>query len=284
MILIPAPLDSSRLAPDATIGLLWLPALGVACRHYERFGAALLARGVMLQAVEWRGTGASTSRAGREHDWGYRELLEDAKQAFDDVQRAKPGLTWMLGGHSMGGQLAALLAATMHLEESDANVPPRALVLVATGVPHWQLFRGSARLGVRFFAEALPLLTSIVGHFPGRMLGFAGREASGVMLDWRRSVLTGNYTARGLEVDFESALRLLQVPVLGISLQQDWLAPVASMQELLAKMPLCASEELLLDSTRIGVHADHFAWLKQPEAIAEAIAVWASAGTSRSSS
>ena len=56
--------------------LLWLPALGVAARHYLPFAEALSARGVAVFVHEWRGHGSSTQRAGRHCDWGYRELLD----------------------------------------------------------------------------------------------------------------------------------------------------------------------------------------------------------------
>ena len=55
--------------------LLWLPALGVAARHYLPLAEALAARGVDTRLHEWRGNGSSSLRASRTQDWGYRELL-----------------------------------------------------------------------------------------------------------------------------------------------------------------------------------------------------------------
>ena len=56
--------------------LLWLPALGVAARHYLPFAEALAARGVAVYLHEWRGNGSSSLRPSHTQDWGYRELLE----------------------------------------------------------------------------------------------------------------------------------------------------------------------------------------------------------------
>ena len=60
-------------APVAT--LLWLPALGVAARHYLPLAEALAAGGVATFLHEWRGHGSSTLRAGHDTNWGYRDLL-----------------------------------------------------------------------------------------------------------------------------------------------------------------------------------------------------------------
>ncbi len=254
--------------------LLWLPALGVAVRHYASFGHALQSRGIALETVEWRGTGESTLRPGRRENWGYRELLIDAANAFADARRAHPDRIWLIGGHSMGGQLAALLAAIAGTGEFAETLPPQGLVLVATGVPHWHFYRGRMRWGVRAFATILPALTMVFGHFPGKMLRFAGREASGVMRDWRHSAVSGRYSARGVSLDFEAALQALVMPVCAIALDQDALAPVASLRALLSKMSGTRVLERILGEKDLGIRADHFGWLKRPDTIAEAIASW----------
>src|SRR3546814_7732175 len=63
------------LVPErADRSLFWLPALGVAARHYLPFADALAARGVAVFVHEWRGNGSSALRPDRDHDWGYSEL------------------------------------------------------------------------------------------------------------------------------------------------------------------------------------------------------------------
>ncbi len=259
---------------DARYGLLWLPALGVGARYYEKFGHELRACGIALETLEWRGTGTHPLRAGRRVDWGYRELLLDAAHALGRAQRANPNRVWLLGGHSMGGQLAALLAAIVGTGEFVAARPVDGLVLVATGVPHWRLYQGRMRWGVRAFAALLPAITAMVGHFPGTALRFAGREARGVMRDWAHSALTGRYAARGVALDLDRALQTLRVPVCAVALAQDWLAPVASLQALLAKLPDSSVSQKILGRDELEVRGDHFAWLKQPAAIVETIAAW----------
>src|SRR3546814_2173344 len=51
----------ARVPERADRSLFWLPALGVAARHYLPFADALAARGVAVFVHEWRGNGSSRS-------------------------------------------------------------------------------------------------------------------------------------------------------------------------------------------------------------------------------
>src|SRR5690606_8203629 len=97
----------ARIPERADRSLLWLPALGVAARHYLPFADALAARGVAVFLHEWRGNGSSALRPDRDHDWGYRELLTaDLPASEQAIDSLLPGLPRVIGGHSLGGQLA----------------------------------------------------------------------------------------------------------------------------------------------------------------------------------
>ena len=243
--------------------LLWVPAMGVSARHYQAFARALAARGVMVGVHEWRGHGSSDRRAGRRQDWGYRELLgDDLPHSLDALRAAAPGVPVLLGGHSLGGQLACLLAST-------TPVPLSGVVLVATGAPYWRRFKPWT-YGAYVFA---PLLAKLVGRLPGHSIGFGGNEARGVIADWGRSGRTGRYAARGMPVDFEAALARQKAPVHAWLLREDWLAPLSSLEWLQGKMPAAAHTTAILSSDDLGgAAADHFAWMKAPDAVAARIA------------
>src|SRR5690606_22619213 len=121
--------------PDAPRrSLLWLPALGVAARHYTPFAQALARRGVAVFLHEWRGHGSSSLRAGRSRDWGYRELLTlDMAASEAALAATAPGLSRIVGGHSLGGQLASCRLGQV----PDAF---EALWLVGSGAPYWRAF------------------------------------------------------------------------------------------------------------------------------------------------
>lgn len=250
---------------NARGGLLFLPALGVPAAKYDAFALALGEHGIAAAIPDWRGTGSSDWRAGRGRDWGYAQLLD---QDLPTAREAVPeDLRWCLGGHSLGGQFAAMLAARQ---------PHRCagLALVATGVPDWRSYRGGKRWGIAGFAHALPLITRIVGHYPGERLGFAGREAGGLMRDWSRTVRRGRYADYGAGTDLESAMARLSCPALGVHFEHDTLVPEPTLQHLLEKLGPGPRRIERFDAGRLGTQADHFRWMREPAAVAGAVADW----------
>lgn len=248
--------------------LLWLPALGVPARKYERLAAALETRGIACHLHEWRGTGSHPLRAGRGVDWGYRELLEeDIAAALATLRAAHPGRAVLAGGHSIGGQFA-VLAAALHGGIDG-------LVAVGSGVPDWRLFPPPLRWLVGGFGHLLPPLTRLVGHYPGERLRFAGREAGQLMRDWASTVRYGHYDRlRGLPDDLGARLRRVEAPMLGIHLAGDRLVPAAAFDALAAATATRALRRERLDAGQLGVPADHFTWMRAPQAVADTLARW----------
>lgn len=255
-----------RFAPEgaASARLLWLPALGVPAAKYDALAAALAARGIEVVLFEWRGLASSDRRAGRGRDWSYRELLDVDLAAT--LAALEPG-PWLFGGHSLGGQFAALLGARQ---------PDRCagLVLVAAGVPAPATFAGGRGIALAVLARVMPLMTAPFGYFPGHRLKFAGREAATVMRDWAASARRGGYDAIGDGRALDDLLGELAVPALGLRFVDDWMAPAASLDRLLGKLGPGARTLATLDTAELGVTADHFRWLRAPDAVAARIAAW----------
>lgn len=244
--------------------LLWLPALGVPARHYRPFAEDLAGHGITVWLHEWRGNGSSSVRASRRCNWGYAELLaEDIPASLRVVNTAAESAPVWLGGHSLGGQLA-ILAAAMGAPAVTG------LALVGSGIPWWRAFPERAKLALA--AVLVPALAALIGYFPGRRIGFGGREARGVMADWGRVARSGRYCVAGLDVDFELACRTLALPVTAIALADDWFAPRSALDALLAKAPGAPQAVRVLDAQALGAPADHFAWMKAPHAVASALA------------
>jgi predicted alpha/beta hydrolase len=243
--------------------LYWLPALGVAARNYAPFAHALAARGIGVALHEWRGAGSSNLRARRRIDWGYRDLLLTDIPAGLAAARHRFGAAgMMLGGHSLGGQLAVLSAALQPQEIAG-------LVLVASGSPWWPCFQ-RPRL-VQAACIAVPAMAWACGRFPGRRLGFGGNEARGVMTDWARSGRSGRYRPAGMAQDLEMMLGRLDLPVRAWRLADDWLGPPASLDWLLDKMPNATRTVRVMDESALGIKADHFSWMRTPERLAASI-------------
>ena len=89
----------------------------------------LTSRGMAVFVHEWRGHGTSSLRAGRSEDWGYRELLlHDIPASEAAIVARVPGAERIVGGHSLGGQLASCYAGLTAHEVHR-------LWLVASGAP-----------------------------------------------------------------------------------------------------------------------------------------------------
>ncbi|MEO6104400.1 MAG: alpha/beta fold hydrolase [Pseudoxanthomonas sp.] len=255
----------ARIPAQARASLLWLPALGVAAKHYLPLAEALAANGITVFLHEMRGNGSSSLRASRTSDWGYGEILANDIACSDAAMAAHcaaPGR--IIGGHSIGAQFAACYLA-MHPGAF------RKLWLVASGSPYWRNFPAPKRYVFPFVFQCVPWLADLCGRLPGRRLGFGGDEARTLIRDWATVGLSNRYAAAGLATDLEAALARVSVEVRAVLLSNDWFAPRSSMQGLLDKLPNSTSTLAMLDRNALGVAADHFAWMKRPQAVVDAL-------------
>lgn len=248
--------------------LLFLPGMGVSARQYIAFGLALAEHRIETFIHEWRGIGSSSLRADRATDWGYQALLEqDLPATLDRLQAKGNAPDLILGGHSLGSQLACLTAAMR--PEACAG-----LLIVAGGSPYWKAFSGWMRYGLPGIFVGMPSVSALVGYYPGRRLGFAGREARGVIRDWTRSGRSGLYQPLGVRHDLEAGLRQLAVPVLSLRMADDWFVPQSSLDFLTAKLSSARHEQQLIDRNNLSGTADHYRWMREPTGTAAAIANW----------
>lgn len=255
----------ARVPARAQAALLWLPALGVAAKHYLPFAEELAAHGVAVFVHEWRGNGGSNLRPDRTHDWGYRELLGiDLPASHAAMARRVPSLPLSIGGHSLGGQLATCYAA---LRPEAFNQ----LWLVASGTPYWRSFPAPRRWLLPLFYRFTPWLADRRGRLNGRRLGFGGTEARGLIRDWAKVGLSNRYAAAGMDTDFEAAFARLSIPVHGVLFERDWLAPQGSLDALLARLAPSQRKLIALNERQLGTRADHFAWMKQPLSVVECL-------------
>lgn len=257
-------------AERPTRHLLFLPGMGLSARLFIRFARSLAERGVSVCIHEWRGNGSSSLRASRTTNWGYAELLADLAAARGALH-ARTGSDYLIGGHSLGSQLACLSAAA---DAADCA----GLVIVAGGSPYWRAFPLPMRMVMLGVMLAFPLLAWTFGYYPGKRVGFAGNEARDVMADWARSARSGRYEPAGVELDLEARLRELQLPALALDMADDWFVPDESLEWLTGKLAGCEVTKKVIDARGEKQKADHYAWMKHPAATAEAIDKWSSCG------
>lgn len=255
-------------APARDLGLLWLPAMGVPARKYRHFAAALAEHGWTVALHEWRGQETSNWRAARSCDWGYAELLQDIAASRASLERALPGRRWVLGGHSLGAQLAALALAR---DPADYA----AYALVGSGHPWWRTFPGWQKAALLAAIGWFRTVSAVFGYFPGERAGFAGREARGVMQDWAASAADGSYRPARIDFDAEARLRAVALPALTLRLCSDAYVPRASLDHLISKLPaLQLQREEIDDREFAGRRAGHFEWLREPQPVVRHLAPW----------
>lgn len=255
-------------APQAT--LVFSPALGVHAGFYDRLARALAGRGLDVLLHEQRGHGTSPIRASRHDDWGYRELVEEEVATIAAHARATAGgRPLLLGGHSLGGQLACLAAATMAR-------PPDGLAIVASALQHGRLYPPGWQLRIAIASRLFPPVARLRGFHDGARMGFGGREARRLITDWAHVARTGRYEPQGTEFPYEARLAQLAVPLLLVTFTRDTFAPERAALALAAKMRGCPLTHRRLDAAVLrGALPDHFDWARKPEAVSDLLARFA---------
>ena len=255
-------------SPTAPL-LMFMPAMGTRARYYKTFGAAMAAAGVSFACFDWRGIESSSLRASHATDFGYRHLIEhDLATGVRALRERLPQAPLWIGGHSLGGQLSTLYAA---LHPQDV----RGLIVVASGNVHFRGWKGVGGLRILALTQSATLISRVVGHFPGKRLGFGGQEARGVIRDWAATARSGRYHVAGATSDYEAAMAKLEKPVLALGFTGDALAPYGSTERLLSKLPLSQRTHLRWSAAdSAGVALDHFSWAKRPDLVVPTLGEW----------
>ncbi|MCM2310943.1 MAG: alpha/beta fold hydrolase [Steroidobacteraceae bacterium] len=259
-------------SPTPKARLLLLPALGIQARLYRRLGALLADSGISVMALEQRGHGRSALRPARDCDFGFREWLQaDIPAALDWLHARVPRAPVFLAGHSLGGHLA-LMARALYPQRVSG------VVLLTTATPYHGCYHGVTRLQVWFLIAVVPLLTAVLGYYPGHRLGFGGREARRLMADWLVMARENRYSARGLESEeIEGRVQSSDGPVLSIHCDRDDLAPLSAIDGVTRRLKGSVVDRFEISSDALGSRADHLSWARQPAIAAGAIERWISA-------
>lgn len=245
------------------------PAMGVDALYYEPLALALEAQGMDVVTTDLRGIGLSSVRAERGTNFGYHEIVShDLPALAYEVRQIFPHRPVFWLGHSLGGQLNCLFA-------SAAPASVAGLILVASCSVFYRGWRFPLNVSILLFEQSAYLLARLLGYFPGRLFRFGGREAPGVLRDWSRQGLTGRYTVKGNDHDFEALLAAMDLPVLAFSFTDDGYAPKPAVQHLLSKMSGSRITHAHVSPSEVGVdQLGHFGWVKRSDFVAPRIRDW----------
>lgn len=256
------PLAATHVAPagPARGAVLIAPAMGVPQRFYRAFAGWLGARGFHALTFDYRGTGGSRQGPLRAVDadlvtWARR----DATAALRHLQDLAPGqpLAWI--GHSLGGQLVPFVPDHRELAR---------IVTVAAGSGYWRDNSPALRRKVwLLWYVAAPLLTPLVGYFPGRALGMVGDLPRGVIRQWRRWCLDPGYAIGAEGGAVAELFDRVTTPITAVSFTDDEMMSARSIEVLHAGFRRAPVTHVRLAPAEVGRdRLGHFGWFRDEHA------------------
>ena len=229
-------------------------ALGIPQTFYAPFAAWLAARGHRVMTFDVRGIGLSRP-PGRNHSLRRlnADMLTWARQDFAAAVRslsercgAEP---IALVGHSLGLHHAAMTDAT-----TQARL--RVAVSVAAGSGYWRDWAAPARRKAPLMLHvAGPLLTPLLGYFPGRRLRMVGDLPGPAARQWMRWCRHPEF-AWGAQPELVlPSLRSARFPIRAFSFTDDEAMTEACTRKLLAAMPHATSQVQVVSPTDVGMRS-----------------------------
>jgi predicted alpha/beta hydrolase len=199
-------------APKGAV--LVVPAMGTPQNYYYAFAQWLARQGFAAATFDYRGTGLSRPQRLR----GFKaDILDwarlDCASMVETLGNENPGVPLYWVGHSLGGQIFALVPNRERVTKA---------VTVATGSGYWLETVPALRPRAFYlFHIVVPIALALWGYFPGRTLRKIGDLPKGVMAQWRAWCLDRDYSygAEGDEVRAQYAA--VRTPIVSLSFSDD---------------------------------------------------------------
>lgn len=248
--------------PEPCGTVLIAPAMGVRQDFYRPFAEWLASQGQAVLSFDYRGMGASRPAKLRDLkvdvlDWA----REDAAAALQALRSRYPQLplTWI--GHSLGGQIAALVPGIGDVSQ---------IVTIAAGSGYW---RDNApqlkRIVWLLWYGLVPVVTPLFGYFPGRRLGMVGDLPRGVIRQWRAWCLNPAYLLGVEDESVRAAFGALRRPVTTLSFTDDEFMSERNIDALHAFMANAPVRRLRLAPEAVNLsRIGHFGFFRSERAAA----------------
>ena len=151
---------------------------GIPRALYESFASWLADSGVPTITYDYRGIGASRGRSIRGLDASIRDWgSKDCAAVLEWLCCRYPDARIYVIGHSIGGLVTGFVK----------NPPPSIdrMLLISPHTGYWGDYAPSARKRMLVqWHVMLPIVTRVMGYFPGRILGFPEDIPYGVAMEW----------------------------------------------------------------------------------------------------
>lgn len=257
--------DETRLAgtlyepgpetPPLPVSIIISSATGVRRRFYDAYARYLAEHGLRVVTFDYRGVGDSCPANLRGYCASAHQWSEDVAAVIEWTARRYPGNKLGAVGHSIGG---VLLAAAQNQDLISR------IVLVGSQSGYWRLYRTPQKQAWGFlWYVGAPLLTSLFGYFPARMLGLGENLPAGVIRDFGSWCRHPSYIA-GFDNGARERFAKLNSPVLAYSIDDDTTAPRETVDALLTWFSSAPIERRHVVPAEVGRDAiRHFGFFRR---------------------
>src|SRR5258706_8265722 len=233
---------------------------GIAAKYYYRCARYLAARGAAVLCCDYRGIGASRHgslrgfEAGIEH-WGALDL----GAALDHVKATYPNLPLAVVAHSVGTLLVGAAANAQQLSR---------IVFFGPHTGYWGDYGARWRwLLYLNWHVLMPMVTKMVGYFPGRALKMGEDLPREFALDWsgrRHPELVTNAKDHRRFDALLARFGEVRANALVLSVTDDAFAPPAAARRILDLYPNLQVQQEVVSPVERGVRGlGHMSFLKR---------------------
>jgi len=183
--------------------------------------------------------------------WGQVDLEAVLSYCLD----AHPSHSLTILGHSIGGQLLGLAPSSSHAEK---------IIFVASQSGYWKYWKGFGRLRMLTnWYLIFPLITGVMGYFPGEKLSSMKDLPKGMALEWRKWSTSKNYLfdhTPGSELHYKE----VKASITSYSVSDDVYAPKGAVDWLAEQYSNATIERIHLRPKELGQSKiGHFGFFKE---------------------
>jgi len=249
----------------AQVAVLINPGAGIGARYYYRFAEFLAINDAAVLLYDYRGIARSsppnlaTLKTSVE-EWG----ALDCTAGLHFLRAQFPTQPIVVVGHSVGGFLTGFTNAGSLIDR---------LVLIGAHTGYWRDYSKNKRLQMYLLWHiVMPLLTKIVGFFPGRALRVSEDIPAGPAIEWanrRHPDFWWNVRTSSGAIDtgrIDNALarfRAIRAVTLAMRFSDDPFATSDATTRVLALFSECEVTQVLVNPSEIGeVSVGHFGFFR----------------------
>lgn len=202
-------------------------ATGVKQTLYLKFSEFLRQQNFTVYTFDYAGIGASKHQSLKKFNTSASSwATNDLEAVISHVKQNNKDTKLIILGHSIGGQLIGLAPSSKFAD---------GILLVAAQTGYWKFWKGFSRLKMYLTWHLLiPVLTPLVGYFPGKRLGASEDLPKDMALEWKKWCCSKNYLFDHIP-EAKQKYETITCPIKSFSAEDDNYAPKATVDWLTNK-------------------------------------------------